>query len=101
MIQSETPDGVHNGQLAAQIPYLILFDCDGTLMDSHFAIVRAMQNAFCSCGLPEPSAKAVFDVIGLSLGRAIDQLAGNTHLAASIKHIYRENYRRFREDMGI
>ena len=93
MIQSETPDGVHNGQLAAQIPYLILFDCDGTLMDSHFAIVSAMQKAFYSCGLSEPPVRAVFDVIGLSLDGAIEELAGNTDMSEKIKHIYRENYR--------
>ncbi len=89
MTQSETSDGAHSHQA----PSLILFDCDGTLMDSHIAIVQAMQKAFCLCGLAEPPTRAVYDVIGLSLDRAIDQLAGNTHLAASIKHIYRENYR--------
>lgn len=102
MIQPEIPDGVHSrGQLASQIPYLILFDCDGTLMDSHFAIVRAMQKAFCSCGLPEPPVKAVFDVIGLSLDRAIDQLAGNTHLAENIKQAYRDYYRAAEHELKL
>ena len=66
MIQSEASDGAHSHQA----PSLILFDCDGTLMDSHIAIVQAMQKAFCLCGLAEPSVRAVFDVIGLSLDRA-------------------------------
>jgi phosphoglycolate phosphatase len=89
---------IHNNMIQPEVrtshtPFLILFDCDGTLMDSHTAIVRAMQKAFCSCGLPEPSTKAVFDVIGLSLGRAIDQLADNSYLAEEIKHAYRDYYR--------
>jgi phosphoglycolate phosphatase len=74
-------------------PFLILFDCDGTLMDSHFAIVRAVQQAFCQFGLPEPSEKAVFEIIGLSLDRAIVQLAGNRDMVEEIKFAYRENYR--------
>jgi phosphoglycolate phosphatase len=91
MIKPEVPDGTQAHSL--QIPSLILFDCDGTLMDSHIAIVRAMQKAFCLCGLAEPSTRAVYDVIGLSLDRAIDHLAGPKHLAEKIKCIYRENYR--------
>jgi phosphoglycolate phosphatase len=91
MNKSEIPDGAQAHNL--RTPFLILFDCDGTLMDSHIAIVRAMQEAFCQCGLPESSEKAVFDVIGLSLGRAIDQLAGSTNRTEEIKQAYRENYR--------
>jgi phosphoglycolate phosphatase len=91
MNKSEVPDETQAH--SRQIPSLILFDCDGTLMDSHIAIVRAMQKAFCQCGLPEPSEKAVFDVIGLSLGRAIDQLAGSTNRTEEIKQAYRDYYR--------
>ncbi len=90
MIKSEVPDG--SPAHSCQIPSLILFDCDGTLVDSHIAIVRAMKRAFCQCGLPEPSEKAVFDVIGLSLGKAIDQLSGHTNMTEKIKYAYRENY---------
>ncbi|PJA31606.1 MAG: hydrolase, partial [Zetaproteobacteria bacterium CG_4_9_14_3_um_filter_53_7] len=36
-------------------PQLILFDCDGTLTDSHGLIVSAMQQAFSLAGLQPPS----------------------------------------------
>jgi phosphoglycolate phosphatase len=98
MIQPEIPDRAHSH---GQIPSLVLFDCDGTLMDSHISIVRAMQKAFCSCGLAEPPARAVFDVIGLSLGRALDQLAGNTHLAENIKQAYRDHYRAAEHELKL
>lgn len=76
-----------------QTPSLILFDCDGTLMNSHLSIVQAMQKAFTCYGLPEPSSRAVFDVIGLSLVKAVNQLAGTTELSEKIILTYREYYR--------
>jgi phosphoglycolate phosphatase len=99
MIKSEVPDGAQAH--SRQIPSLILFDCDGTLMDSHIAIVQAMQKAFCLCGLAKPSTRAVYDVIGLSLDRAIGQLAGNKRLVEKIKYIYREHYRAAEPDLKL
>jgi len=58
-------------------PALILLDCDGTLTDSHGAIVQAMQAAFAHAGLSVPNDDAVCDVIGLSLQRAICGLMGD------------------------
>jgi len=84
-----------------QVPYLILFDCDGTLMDSHIAIVKAMQKAFCHFSLPEPSEKAVFEVIGLSLDRAIVQLADSRDMVEEIKLAYRENYRAAESELKL
>ena len=57
-------------------PALILFDCDGTLTDSHGLIVHAMQRAFADAGLPTPGAEAVNGVIGLSLHKAVEALIG-------------------------
>ncbi len=50
---------------------LIVFDWDGTLMDSAAAIVRAMQAAACDLGLPAPSDERARYVIGLGLGDAL------------------------------
>jgi phosphoglycolate phosphatase len=73
---------------------LILFDCDGTLTDSHSAIVHAMQQAFVSSGLPMPQADAVKAIIGLSLTAAIERLmptgGGDAHAVAAA---YRLHYR--------
>ena len=74
-------------------PFLILFDCDGTLMDSQHAIVRAMQGAFRYNGVAEPDGVAIRDVIGLSLSEAVSRLAGDCSLSARIAEDYRSIYR--------
>lgn len=53
---------------------LIIFDWDGTLMDSLAKIVSSMQKAGKDAGLPILDAKAVHEIIGLELGIAISQL---------------------------
>ncbi len=50
---------------------LIVFDWDGTLMDSAAAIVRAIQAACRDLGLPEPTDERARYVIGLGLGDAL------------------------------
>lgn len=50
---------------------LIVFDWDGTLMDSTAHIVRAIQRACAACQLPVPTREAASHVIGLSLERAL------------------------------
>lgn len=54
---------------------LVLFDCDGTLVDSQHVIVAAMQAAFSAHGLGEPAPDAVRGVVGLSLHTAMAVLA--------------------------
>ncbi|WP_445398725.1 HAD family hydrolase [Zobellella sp. An-6] len=55
---------------------LVIFDWDGTLMDSVARIVACMQAAAAECGLPVPEAGAVRDIIGLSLRLAFPLLFG-------------------------
>ncbi len=50
---------------------LIVFDWDGTLMDSTAHIVRSIQRASGDLKLPIPSREAASHVIGLSLGKAL------------------------------
>jgi phosphoglycolate phosphatase len=53
---------------------LVIFDCDGTLVDSQHIIVAAMDQAFTANGLtPLPRAKTL-SIVGLSLPYAIEQL---------------------------
>lgn len=49
---------------------LVIFDWDGTLMDSVERIVSSMQGAAVEADLPIPSIQAVKDIIGLSLEEA-------------------------------
>lgn len=53
---------------------LIIFDWDGTLMDSIARIVSAMQAAAHQCELSIPSVDSVKNIIGLSLPKALDIL---------------------------
>ncbi|PPC90749.1 MAG: hydrolase [Methylobacter sp.] len=53
---------------------LIIFDWDGTLIDSIGWIVHCLQTAAISCGCPVPSDQQAKDVIGLSIEVAMDTL---------------------------
>ncbi len=54
---------------------LVVFDCDGTLVDSQHMIVAAMQAAFRACGRDEPEPARVRGIVGLSLLEAMARLA--------------------------
>lgn len=54
---------------------LVIFDCDGTLIDSQHAIVDCMSQAFGSLGLPAPARADVLGIVGLSLPEALQSLA--------------------------
>lgn len=54
---------------------LIVFDCDGTLVDSGHAIVATMQAAWAREGLAGPDAAAVRQQVGLPLSQAIARIA--------------------------
>jgi phosphoglycolate phosphatase len=54
---------------------LVIFDCDGTLIDSQQAIYGSMSLAFGAHGLPAPSRAEVLGIVGLSLPQALAVLA--------------------------
>jgi len=73
---------------------LVVFDWDGTLMDSEGRIVASMQAAFTEVGLAPPPATAVRGVIGLGLEEALLRLPGingDVSLTELIAH-YRQHY---------
>ena len=82
---------------------LIVFDCDGTLVDSQRVIVEAMWRTFEASGQAPPEAAAVRRVIGLSLVEAVRALrpelapADHVQLAAS----YRDHFVALRQEAGI
>ncbi|MEQ1577630.1 MAG: HAD hydrolase-like protein, partial [Hyphomicrobium sp.] len=53
---------------------LIVFDCDGTLVDSQHMIVASMERAFAERKLVLPPREAILSVVGLSLPLAISRL---------------------------
>ncbi len=54
---------------------LVVFDVDGTLIDSQHLIVAAMRAAFDEAGYPAPSKAAILAIVGLSLPVAVAALA--------------------------
>jgi phosphoglycolate phosphatase len=73
---------------------LVIFDCDGTLVDSQHNITAAMALAFAAHGLAVPERQAVLGVVGLSLAEAFTVLAPEAELAlrASLAEHYRSAF---------
>ncbi|MBB5019826.1 phosphoglycolate phosphatase [Chitinivorax tropicus] len=73
---------------------LLVFDWDGTLMDSTMAIVRAIQHAFRDVGLDAPSDERAKHVIGLGLAEAMRHLDANLSQAdhVAVVDAYRHHY---------
>ena len=78
---------------------LVIFDCDGTLVDSQNAIHAAMERAFGALGLQAPGRAEVRGVIGLSLPEAFAVLAPAESLAtqAALAEAYRGGFSHARE----
>lgn len=74
---------------------LIIFDCDGTIVDSQHAIAAAMSTAFQEHGLKAPARAQVLGVVGLSLVEAIERLlpeAVSDEAAEIIAHSYKRTF---------
>ena len=54
---------------------LVMFDMDGTLIDSQDFILAAMRRAFGDLGVALPSRAQVLEIVGLSLDEAFARLA--------------------------
>jgi len=73
---------------------LMIFDWDGTLMDSEARIVAAMQGACRDLGLEVPDRERACDVIGLGLAEALHRLVPDLpdHRHAEMAERYRYYY---------
>jgi phosphoglycolate phosphatase len=60
---------------------LVLFDCDGTLVDSQHMITEAMERAFQGRGLSSPARIEILSVVGLSLTTAVARLLSQANAA--------------------
>ena len=71
---------------------LVLFDCDGTLIDSAAVIHASMDKTFAEAGLPAPDLDVTKSVIGLTLENAFAQMLAREiddqilHLAGRYRH---------------
>jgi phosphoglycolate phosphatase len=73
---------------------LVMFDFDGTLVDSQGAIIAAMTEAFRGADLADPEPAAVRRVIGLSLTVAVGELmpGADSATVAAVAARYREAF---------
>lgn len=73
---------------------LLVFDWDGTLMDSHARIVTCMQAAAGDLGVQPQSAMAVRDIIGLGMAEAIGTLypGADATFVARFRDVYRDRF---------
>ncbi|MBX3508311.1 MAG: HAD family hydrolase [Parvibaculum sp.] len=70
---------------------LVVFDCDGTLIDSQHMIVAAMNHAFDAHGLENLPREKVLSIVGLSLDEAIEALV--PHVDLPLRRKLTESYK--------
>ncbi len=82
---------------------LVIFDIDGTLVDSQGDIVAAMTAAFAAVDAPAPSRAEILSIVGLSLDVAMTVLAPTRptgdHLA--MVEAYKAAYMTLRAEAGV
>ncbi|WP_088184313.1 HAD-IA family hydrolase [Sphingobium sp. Z007] len=82
---------------------LVVFDCDGTLVDSQHSICTAMTRAFEDVKLPPPDRLAILSAVGLSLPVAMARLLPEAepdfhdHLAGR----YKLAFQAMRREQGV
>ncbi|WP_435140632.1 HAD-IA family hydrolase [Pseudopelagicola sp. nBUS_19] len=81
---------------------LVVFDVDGTLVDSQADILGAMSFAFDQVGLKLPDRDTVLGIVGLSLDVAFARLVPDASVSIRNKLVdaYKGSYRRGRVEKG-
>lgn len=81
---------------------LIIFDVDGTLVDSQNDIVAAMTTAFGGVGVTVPARENILSIVGLSLDVAMARLAPEleTAVRATMVQGYKDAYMSMRAQAG-
>lgn len=81
---------------------LVIFDVDGTLIDSQAHIVAAMNGAFEGLGLTPPSREDTLSIVGLSLPVAMDRLVPEADAAtqSALVEGYKDSFMRLRVENG-
>ena len=81
---------------------LVIFDVDGTLVDSQGAITQAMTAAFAENGLKVPARSDILAIVGLSLDHAMLKLAPEqpAERRANLVEAYKDAYHAQRQAEG-
>jgi len=77
---------------------LVIFDVDGTLVDSQDFIVEAQRRAFTALGLVPPGRAAALSIVGLSLNEAFTVLAGADGPIERLAEAYKDAWTAIRTD---
>lgn len=77
---------------------LVVFDIDGTLVDSQNMIVEAQRRTFLAHGLPVPDRARALSIVGLSLPEAFTALVGHGAPVADLVATYKSVFRELRHD---
>lgn len=77
---------------------LIIFDVDGTLVDSQDMIVAAHGAAFATLGLAVPPRERLLGLVGLSLPETFTALVGAEGPVEALAAAYRAGFQRLRAD---
>lgn len=86
------------GGRAGAVVKLIVFDVDGTLVDSQHLIVEAQARAFGAFGITPPPRREALSVVGLSLPEAFRRLVGESGPIAGLSESYRRAFQALRLD---
>lgn len=81
---------------------LVVFDCDGTLVDSQHMIVEAMGLAFDAHAIPRLPRGKVLSIVGLSLPIAVQRLLPEASASKvnAVSNAYKEAFGVLRRDPG-
>ena len=71
---------------------LLLFDLDGTLVDSADIICAAQGNAFAALGMPAPTRERSLSIVGLSLHEAFTVLVGEDGPVEALCEAYKQAF---------
>ncbi|WP_210484335.1 HAD-IA family hydrolase [Microvirga antarctica] len=80
---------------------LVIFDVDGTLVDSQNIIVASQQAAFAAFDLEPPTREASLSIVGLSLAEAFIILAGPHAPIEGLVSAYKEAFGVLRMDPAL
>jgi len=80
---------------------LVIFDVDGTLVDSQHHILEAQRRAFAAFGLAAPSRRESLAIVGLSLTEAFTMLVGATGPVEGLALAYKEAWTALRDETGF
>ncbi|OYU50355.1 MAG: HAD family hydrolase [Rhizobiales bacterium PAR1] len=80
---------------------LLLFDVDGTLVNSEQIILAAMAEAFAATALPMPERQRALSIVGLSLIEAFTVLVGPEGPVAKLVEVYGQTFASLRTANAI